>query len=394
MGGDAVSYPLVKISEFCKTGSGGTPSRTNLEFYDGDIPWIKSGELRESIITTTSEFITENAVKKSSAKIVPKGAILLAMYGATVGRMAMLGIDAATNQAVCNIVPDENIVFPRYVYYALSNKVPYFLNNAVGGAQPNISQGMIKDTEILLPPLPEQKRIAAILDKADSLRRKRQQAMQLADEFLRAVFLDMFGDPVTNPKGWEVKKLKEISLIQIGPFGTQLHKEDYIENGIPLINPTHIVKGKIVPNTSLTITVKKHAELKEYHLEVGDIIMGRRGEMGRCAIVNERESGWFCGTGSLFIRPYKVGVFSEYLYSYLSGNSIKSYLEAESQGATMPNLNKTIVGNIKVPVPSEEALRKFSIIQDRTIKNISKMKYFSDELLFNSLSQKAFAGEL
>lgn len=122
--------------------------------------------------------------------------------------------------------------------------------------------------------------------------------------------------------------------------------------------------------------------------------MGRRGEMGRCAVVTERENDWLCGTGSLFIRPYNTGVFSEYLSKLLSGKSIKSYLEAESLGATMPNLNKTIVGNINIPVPSEDILKKFTLIQEKTIKNISKMHDFSDELLFNSLSQKAFAGEL
>ena len=389
-----MSWPLVKISDFCITGSGGTPLRSNSAFYGGDIPWIKSGELRENMITKASEFITALAVEKSSAKIVPAGSILLAMYGATVGRLAILGIDATTNQAICNIIPNKDLAFSKYVYYALLSRVPYFLNNAVGGAQPNISQGIIKDTEIPLPPLAEQKRIAAILDKADSLRRKNQQAIQLADQFLRAVFLDLFGDPVTNPKRWEVKTLKEISHIQIGPFGTQLHKEDYIEGGIPLVNPTHIVNGKIVPNINYTIPMDKHAELDEYHLKAGDIIMGRRGEMGRCAIVTELENDWLCGTGSLFIRPYKIGVFSEYICTLLSGKTIKSYLEAESQGATMSNLNKTIVGNINIPVPSENALMKFSIIQKKAMKNINKMGGDSGELLFNSLSQKAFAGEL
>ncbi|MEF1342121.1 restriction endonuclease subunit S, partial [Vibrio rotiferianus] len=132
----------------------------------------------------------------------------------------------------------------------------------------------------------------------------------------------------------DVKSLSEIARIQIGPFGTQLHKQDYIENGIPLINPTHIVRGDIIPKNNLTISSEKHQELTEYHLKTGDIVMGRRGEMGRCAIVNEREDGWLCGTGSLFIRPSKTGVFSEYLNKLLSSGAIKKHLEGESQGAT------------------------------------------------------------
>lgn len=268
------------------------------------------------------------------------------------------------------------------------------MSKATGANYPAVSDKIIKESKIPLPPLPEQKRIAAILDKADTIRRKRQQAIQLADDFLRAVFLDMFGDPVTNPKGWETKALKDISRIQIGPFGTQLHKEDYIEGGIPLINPTHIVKGQVVPKSDLTISVDKHAELPEYHLKVGDIVMGRRGEMGRCAVITEKEDGWLCGTGSLFVRPNKVGIFSEYLNKFISSNAIKSHLESESQGATMPNLNKTIVGDIQVPVPSELMLERFATIKEKALGAKAMYSKFSEEVFFEALSQKAFSGQL
>lgn len=276
-------------------------------------------------------------------------------------------------------------------YYINSiNLEPY----VTGSAQPKLNKKNLDSIKIPLPPLEEQKRIAAILDKADSVRRKRQQSIDLADDFLRSVFLDMFGDPVTNPKGWEVKSLKDIARIQIGPFGTQLHKEDYIENGIPLINPTHIVKGEIIPKANLTISNEKHASLSEYHLKTGDIVMGRRGEMGRCAIVNSKEEGWMCGTGSLFIRPKQTGVFSEYLNKLLSSQAIKNHLESESQGATMPNLNKTIVGNIKIPVPTDEVLEQFTVIKETFLKTKSSVIDSLNAPLFESLSQKAFAGEL
>lgn len=283
-----------------------------------------------------------------------------------------------------------------YLFYMVWSKAFRFLGeHSMSGAagQKRVGADYLKAYEIPLPPLDEQKRIAAILDKADSVRRKRQQAIDLADDFLRSVFLDMFGDPVTNPKGWEVKNLKDIARIQIGPFGTQLHKEDYIENGIPLINPTHIVKGEIIPKSNLTISDKKHASLSEYHLKTGDIVMGRRGEMGRCAIVNSKEEGWMCGTGSLFIRPKQTGVFSEYLNKLLSSQAIKNHLESESQGATMPNLNKTIVGNIKIPVPTDEVLEQFTVIKEIFLKTKSFATDSLNEPLFESLSQKAFAGE-
>lgn len=297
-----MNWPLVKISDFCYTTSGGTPSRSNEAFYDGDIPWIKSGDLRENVITQASEYISELALQKSSAKLIPTGAILLAMYGATVGRMAILGIDAATNQAVCSIIPDKNKAFLKYVYYALLHKVPEFLQNAVGGAQPNISQGIIKDTKIPLPPLEEQKRIAAILDKADAIRQKRQQAIELADEFLRSVFLDMFGDPVTNPKGFPSYKL--------GDFCEDLFlgltcKVDYIEgtDGYPLVRAKDINTGELNFDSVKYISESQHKKLTKNHLtKKGDLLVSKSGTLGTCAIVRtDRE---FSTYESIFtVRP-------------------------------------------------------------------------------------------
>lgn len=194
---------LIPLEEFCLTGSGGTPSRSNSSYYGGDIPWVKSGELREGIIYKTEETITDEALKNSSAKLVPSGSILLAMYGATVGRLAMLGVKAATNQAICNIRPDPDVADMKYVYRALEAKVPALTAMATGGAQPNISQEKIKKILIPLPPLDEQKRIAAILDKADQLRQKRRQTIALLDSLTQSIFLEMFGDPISNPKGWQ-----------------------------------------------------------------------------------------------------------------------------------------------------------------------------------------------
>ncbi|EEZ9015127.1 restriction endonuclease [Escherichia coli] len=221
-----MSWRYLKIEDFCSTGSGGTPSRSKPEYYEGgDIPWIKSGDLKDSKIYDANEYITAAGLENSSAKIVEKDSILIAMYGATVGRLAILGINAATNQAICNIRPDTTIADMKYLYYFLKSKFSYFVENAVGGAQPNISQGLIKSLEVPLPPLDEQKRIAAILDKADAIRQKREQAIKLADDFLRATFATMYGNPITNPKKWPVHLMGEIIEFK---GGNQPPKSDFI----------------------------------------------------------------------------------------------------------------------------------------------------------------------
>ena len=389
-----------KLGELCSVVTKGTtPTSLGMKFEDEGVPFLRIQNLSGSSVHLKDILYisedTHNALNRS--KIMP-GDFLITIAG-TIGRVAIVPDDfpeANCNQAVAILRFDKSKLLPRYLLHWLTTNdaLRQISGKKVTATISNLSLGQIKELEIPLPPLDEQKRIAAILDKADAIRRKRQQAIQLADDFLRSVFLDMFGDPVTNPKGWEVKSLKDIAKIQIGPFGTQLHKEDYIEGGIPLINPTHIVKGNIVPKTNLSVSNEKHATLSEYHLKVGDIIMGRRGEMGRCAIVNEKEAGWICGTGSLYIRPNKAGVFSEYLNKLLSSQAIKNHLESESQGATMPNLNKNIVGNIQIPVPSDEVLDDFTRLKVKFLKLTETSQNFANEMIFESLSQKAFAGEL
>jgi type I restriction enzyme S subunit len=392
------TLPLASVADVIR-GVSFSKDEGDTSHSENKLPIIRAGSIQDKLLINEGQiWVPKEKIKKH--QIICKDDIVMCTSSGSsdlVGKCAKADSDfKGSFGAFCaGIRADNKKVSSSYLYHFLSS--PLFRNwtkSSSGANIKNIRISELASFEIPLPPLAEQKRIAAILDKADAIRRKRQQAIQLADDFLRAVFLDMFGDPVTNPKGWEVRDLKDIAKIQIGPFGTQLHKEDYIENGIPLINPTHIVKGNIVPKSNLTISERKHGSLPEYHLKVGDIIMGRRGEMGRCAIVNEAENGWMCGTGSLYIRPKKAGVFSEYLNKLLSSQAIKNHLESESQGATMANLNKTIVGNIQIPVPSDEALRQFTLLKVKLLNLAKSSSEFRNETIFESLSQKAFSGQL
>jgi len=157
------SFPRKIIGELCDTTSGGTPSRSRVDFFEGDISWIKSGELEDGFIHRAEEHITEEAIASSSAKIFPKGTLVVALYGATVGKTGVLEIDAATNQAVCALFPKGEII-QDYLWWFLRSKRPDFLKSSFGGAQPNISQKVIRETEIPVPPLEEQRRLVAYLD--------------------------------------------------------------------------------------------------------------------------------------------------------------------------------------------------------------------------------------
>ena len=396
-----MSWPLVNISELAKVASGF--AFKSKDFAESGNPIVRISNIKDGAVDlTNAALIPSENIGKGLAYTVESGDVLMAMSGATTGKVGVFYSDKPgpvyLNQRVGKFVFDSKLVDKEYLWFYLKSPRCQDQINllAEGAAQPNISGSQLESIKIPLPPLETQNQIAAVLEKADQLRKDCQQMEIELNSLAQSVFIDMFGDPVTNPKGWEVNTLDEVSKVQIGPFGTQLHKHDYVSNGVPLINPTHIKSGKIIPNYDLTVSESKYRTLVQYHLKTGDIVMGRRGEMGRTAVIDSESNGWFCGTGSLFIRPIPSKVMSVYLNSVLSGAAMKLWLEEQSLGATMPNLNKKILHSIKVPIPpiaeQENYVRGLSLLADQ--KQQITAQFYDTNDFFNSLMQKAFKGEL
>ena len=202
------------------------------------------------------------------------------------------------------------------------------------------------------------------------------------------------------PKAWRWVGLSKISEnIQIGPFGSLLHKADYISDGTPLVNPSHIKDQRIEPDWNFTVSEKKMKSLRNYVMNEYDIVMGRRGEMGRCAVVSEKENGWLCGTGSLFVRLLPSAHSNFYCY-VLSSRRTKDFLSGNSIGTTMRNLNQMILHN--VPVPYCNLIEQNEVIQqiDSRLSVVEKLEQDivdglkQAEALRQSLLKKAFEGRL
>lgn len=288
----------------------------------------------------------------------------------------------------------DGVIDMKYLYYFMQKYIEILRNKAIGGVIKYIKLGYLNDTKIPLLPLAEQQKIALFLTRIEALIQKREESIQLLDELIKSTFLDMFGDPVLNPKKWDKKKISKFAMVRIGPFGSLLHAEDYITGGIPLVNPIHIVNGEIQIDKKFTVTVEKFQELSSYHLKQGDIVVARRGEIGRCAIVKYNFK-MLCGTGSMFIR-----VTDDYMPSLLQymifNTSLKNYLLSKAKGVTMKNLNSSILGNMKIIIPPKSLQDKFAFIVTKI--EATKVKYQNslEELnnLFNSTAQKAFKGEL
>ena len=223
----------------------------------------------------------------------------------------------------------------------------------------------------------QQLQIVQELNTIKKLITARQQELQKLDDLIKARFVELFGDPVSNQHGYEKVSLSELADIKIGPFGSLLHKEDYIEGCHPLLNPSHIVDGKIASDYKLSISEDKYNELSAYQLHVGDVVMGRRGEMGRCAIVPDE--GYLCGTGSLIIRT-KGDVTADYIQKVISFPSFKKTIEDMAVGQTMPNLNVPIVSSFQIIKPPIEVQNRYYAF----VAAIDKSKLLSGCRLFHS----------
>lgn len=190
-----LSCDYITLSSVLKTASGGTPSRGNENYYNGSIPWVKSGELTYNTILDTEEHLSKNAIDNSSAKIFPAGSLLIALYGATIGKLAFLGTPAATNQAVCCIFPNANYNL-HFLYYYLQLKYDFLINKAKGGAQKNISQEILKHLEIPVPSLPEQQKIVDEIEKAfcsaDKVQKTVQNALEEAKKLKQSILKKAF----------------------------------------------------------------------------------------------------------------------------------------------------------------------------------------------------------
>lgn len=262
------------------------------------------------------------------------------------------------------LVAHKEVLLPKYLYYFCVNFDFERLNTTV--TIPSLTKANLLQIEIRVPDMDIQQNIVSVLDKICYLIELRQKELYNLDQLVKSRFIEMFGDPVDNPHGFRKVALSELAEIRIGPFGSLLHKEDYIEGGHPLLNPSHIVDGKVAPDSKLTISDKKYDELEAYHLHTGDVVMGRRGEMGRCAVVPSE--GFLCGTGSLLIRT-KGEVTADYIQKTISFPSFRKTIEDMAVGQTMPNLNVPIVSKfqiIKPPIEVQKNYYKFVAQTDKS----------------------------
>jgi type I restriction enzyme S subunit len=321
--------------------------------------------------------------------------------GSSFGSHLWSGEPGVLNQHIFKIGLRETIA-KRYAFHGLryiTAEIEQSVNGAVGLV--HITKEKLNEFTLAVPPLAEQQRIVGLLDEAfeglatakANAEKNLQNARALFESHLQSVFTQ-------RGPGWVDSTLSRATDgIFTGPFGSLLHKSDYVVDGIPLVNPAHITEVGIEPDLRKTVSKATALRLKNYIMREGDIVIGRRGEMGRCALVTEVEDGWLCGTGSFFIKP-SSRCDTRYLVRFLRSDSCKARLEKIAGGAVMPNLSNTDLGNLTFDLPPLD--RQKAIVEEidslheetQRLARLYERKLAALEALKKSLLHQAFSGEL
>ena len=391
-------WEIKKMPEVIEWGSGGTPKATVKEYYEnGDIPWLIIGDLNNGIVTKSETKITKLGLDNSSAKMIPPNTLLVAMYG-SIGKLGITGIECCTNQAIA-FAKKMHGVTTKYMFYYMAMMKSKLISKGKCGTQKNISQTVLNSLDVIVPPMKEQQRIVTRIEElfsqldsgVETLKKTKEQLKVYRQAVLKEAFAFRLSDMI------EIREI--VDDIRIGPFGTMLHKSDYIDNGVPVINPQHIKNLSIVESNRITVSNDKAKELSAYRLKCNDIIMGRRGEMGRAAAITEREYGWICGTGSILFR-LKPDYDAVFFAQILSSPDVIHYLEAKATGTTMKNLNEEIVKHIPVPNITKHEQQKITNMLDSKLSVCDSIEKTIDtalqeaEALRQSILKQAFEGGL
>ena len=398
-----MSWPVCSIADVFDVARGGSPRPIQNYLTDdpGGLNWIMIGDASadSKYIEITKNRIKQEGLKKT--RMVKEGDFLLT-NSMSFGRPYILKTSGCIHDGWLVLSPKNNQVHPDFFYYLLGSDTLYreFTKRAAGAVVKNLNSDLVRQVQIPLPPLAEQKRIAAILDAADDLRVKRRESLAQLDTLLQSTFLDMFGDPAKN--GWEMVTVADVGkeekgAIRTGPFGSQLLHSEFVDEGIRVLGIDNAVSNTFKEGEPRFITPQKYKKLRRYTVRPGDVLITIMGTCGRCAVVPD-DIGDAINTKHLCcISLNRSKCLPEFLHTYFLQHPIaRRYLERSAKGAIMSGLNMGIIKAMPIPLPPPALQRRFAAIVDSIEQQKAKQRAHLAELdtLFASLQSRAFRGEL
>lgn len=392
-----MSWPAMRLADHCEViTKGTTPTTLGHKFTNAGVPFLRVQNIRDGSVTFDQDtlFIDESTHRILKRSQIRPGDVLVSIAG-TIGRAGVVPEDAPPlncNQAVAIVRLRKDIHRPFLRHWLESLGAQAQMRGAtVTGTISNLSLTQLGHLKIPLPPLPEQRRIAEILDKADALRAKRRAALAQLDTLTQSIFRDMFGDPATNPKGWPVTRLEaEIASVRYGTGSPP----PYVEDGVPFIRATNVKDGTISAKDLRRISPDDATRLEKCRVETGNLIIVRSGvNTGDCAIVPPE----YDGTSAAFDLIIDLPWFNAVFYNFLINSSYgKAHLAPLTRRAAQPHLNAEQVRSLQFISPDQHLKERFAEIVG-AIHSV-KVRHSDNagqlDTLFASLQQRAFRGEL
>ncbi len=410
-----------KLGDICnKVTSGGTPNTRKDEYYGGLIPWVRTQEVNFNRLYDTEIKISEEGLHNSSAKWIPENSVIIAMYGATAGKVAINKIPVTTNQACCNLIIDHKKSDYRFIYYNILSRFSSIANMAVGGAQQNLNAGMIKELSIFLPSLPTQTAIAEILssldDKIELNNKINQELEALAQTLFKQWFIDFEfpnenGEPYKSsggemveselgeiPKGWVVERLGDHLYIK-GRIGWKgLKKSEYLQDfeGYSIVNGSDFQNEQIDYFSCGWIPKERFDDSPEIQLKLNDILITKDGTIGKLAFVNRLNNPTSVASGVFVVRANSEKVSTFFCWSFFKSPYFQSLVKSRIDGSVIPHLYQKDFVEMFIPLPSISILHEFEIRVKAIFELIFEKKEESKELgmLRDTLLPKLISGEL
>ncbi|NER27845.1 MAG: hypothetical protein F6J89_09480 [Symploca sp. SIO1C4] len=378
------------------------------EYVDDGIPVIRLQNIRPNRYDPNNlRFITKRKAESLQRHNYQAGDVVITKLGELCGVACQIPKNAQSGIIVADVVRfrgDSSRIDHRYLVHFLNSQDGRCQVSQLtkGTTRQRVNLSDFKKIQIPLPTLEEQRRIAAILDKADEVRRKRKQAIALTEELLRSLFLDMFGDPVTNPKGWDKTTFGDLvpakGEIVDGPFGSSLKPECYVNNGIRVIRNFNIHDDLFDQSSFVYVTEQKFVEIFRSNVIPGDLLLSTKGTIGDICVMPELQGeSVLSASGTVRIRlPGKSPLLAEFIVQQMVQASYKKYMKLFEAGTNQKYLNLSGIRKMELIVPPMQIQHNFVAVRENInhLKIRQQIDYSESNNLFNSILQKAFRGEL
>ncbi len=392
-------WEMVKLGEVCDVVSGSTPKTSDDRYWNGSYNWVTPAELNENTIEVfeTDRKITELAIKETSLKSFPKGTVLLSSR-APIGKVAIAGTEMYCNQGFKNFICSERI-YNIYLFWFLKSKTDFLNSLGRGATFKEISKTIVEKIKIPLPPLQEQQRMAKNLDLTSDLIKLYKTKLEELDKLIQSVFYDMFGDPVTNEKGWEVETLQQLIDKAIITYhldgnhgGLYPRSEEFIASGIPYISANAIKNGAVDFSFAKYLSKERAEKFRKGVAQNEDVLFAHNATVGPVAILYTNEPYIILGTSLTSYRCNNLVLLPFYLKSYMESNGFKNQYIIEMSQTTRNQIPITTQRKYSFLLPPLPLQQKFADIVTKIEEQKAKVKtaLTEAETLYNSLMQEYF----